>query len=110
MNNGFITNSNTSISNTSDTLTKADITQLLIKRNSLSKREAKHLVNLFFEEIYTALSAGNEVKLTGFGTFKICQKKSHLGRNLNTGALVPIAARKVVGFLPSQKLKEKLFL
>jgi integration host factor subunit alpha len=108
MSNCFIIKSNAF--NTPDTLTKADITQLLMKCNNLPKREARHLVNLFFEEIYIALSAGNDVKLAAFGTFKVHQRKPHLGRNISTGELVPIAARRMVNFLPSQKLKEKLSL
>lgn len=106
MSNHSITKLNTF--NISDTLTKADITQLLIKSNELPKHKARRLVDLFFEEMYVALSAGNEVKLTGFGTFKIRQRKSHLGRNLHTGVLVPIAARRVVVFLPSSQLKQKI--
>jgi integration host factor subunit alpha len=114
MTNRFISKSNIldilNTLNTLNTLTKADITQLLVLCNNLPKREAKQLVDLFFEEIYTTLSAGSEVKLTGFGTFEVRQRKSNLGRNIGTGTLIPIAARKVVHFLPSQKLKEKLLL
>jgi integration host factor subunit alpha len=90
------------------TLTKVDIVQTLIEQNGLSKREAKHLVELFFEEICLSLLSGKEVKLSGFGTFEVRQKPPRPGRNPRTGLLVPIEARKVVNFLPSLKLKQKV--
>jgi integration host factor subunit alpha len=88
--------------------TKADLTKTLIERNQLPKREARHLVELFFEEIRVALFAGNDVKLSNFGTFEVRHKTPRPGRNPRTGELVPIAARTVVTFQPSIKLKEKL--
>ncbi len=89
-------------------LTKAALTQTLIDRNQLPKREARHLVELFFEEICAALFAGNDVKLSNFGTFEVRHKTPRPGRNPRTGELVPIAARTVVTFQPSIKLKERM--
>ena len=53
------------------TLTKAELADLLFERVGLNKREAKDMVERFFEEIRLALAAGNSVKLSGFGNFQL---------------------------------------
>lgn len=87
------------------TLTKADLTELIVKQVGLKKREAKELVDTFFAEIRLALEEGEEVKLSGFGNFQVRDKASRPGRNPKTGESVPISARRVVTFHASQKLK-----
>jgi integration host factor subunit alpha len=96
------------IKNMSDarTLTKAELAELLFDRVGLNKREAKDLVEMFFLEIRNALSQGESVKLSGFGNFQVRQKPARPGRNPKTGEMVPIAARRVVTFHASQKLKD----
>lgn len=88
------------------TLTKAELAELLFDRVGLNKREAKDLVEMFFLEIRNALSKGDSVKLSGFGNFQVRQKPARPGRNPKTGEMVPIAARRVVTFHASQKLKD----
>ena len=56
-------------------LTKADLSEKLHEELGLNKREVKDIVELFFDEIRTALESGNQVKISGFGTFKILHKK-----------------------------------
>jgi integration host factor subunit alpha len=102
------THTTTNISKTSNTLTKASLVEALISSKGLPKREARHLVDLFFEEISAELSAGNEVKLSGFGTFEVRHKALRTGRNPRTGEPFPIDARTVVAFLPSDKLRDKM--
>ncbi len=87
------------------TLTKADLAELLFDSVGLNKREAKDMVEAFFEEISAALIAGDEVKLSGFGNFKLRDKPQRPGRNPKTGEAIPISARRVVTFHASQKLK-----
>ena len=87
------------------TLTKADLAELLFDSVGLNKREAKDMVEAFFEEIASSLIAGDEVKLSGFGNFKLRDKPQRPGRNPKTGEAIPIAARRVVTFHASQKLK-----
>jgi integration host factor subunit alpha len=87
------------------TLTKAGLTELLFERLGLNKREAKDMVEGFFEEIRTALERGESVKLSGFGNFLLRDKPQRPGRNPKTGEEIPISARRVVAFHPSQKLK-----
>jgi integration host factor subunit alpha len=90
------------------TLTKADLADLLFEQVGLNKREAKDMVEAFFEEIRTALEAGDSVKLSGFGNFELRQKSERPGRNPKTGEEIPITARRVVTFHVSQKLKGKV--
>jgi integration host factor subunit alpha len=88
-----------------DTLTKAELSDLLFEVVGLNKREAKEIVDIFFEEIRESLVAGNSVKLSGFGNFQLRDKPQRPGRNPKTGEEIPIAARRVVTFHASQKLK-----
>ncbi len=87
------------------TLTKAELAEMLFERVGLNKREAKDIVDTFFEEIRDALARGEAVKLSGFGNFQVRNKPPRPGRNPKTGETIPIAARRVVTFHASQKLK-----
>ena len=89
-------------------LTKADMAEMLFEELGLNKREAKELVELFFEEIRSALEQGNDVKLSGFGNFVLRTKNERPGRNPKTGEEIPITARRVVTFRPGQKLKARV--
>lgn len=89
-------------------LTKADLAESLFNELGLNKREAKELVELFFEQIRTALTRGEQVKLSGFGNFGLRHKSSRPGRNPKTGEEIPITARRVVTFRASHKLKERV--
>jgi integration host factor subunit alpha len=87
------------------TLTKAELTELLFEQLGLNKREAKDMVERFFEEIRLSLEKGDTVKLSGFGNFQLREKTQRPGRNPKTGVDIPISARRVVTFHASQKLK-----
>ncbi len=89
-------------------LTKADFSENLFDELSLNKREAKEMVELFFEEIKSALEQGQQVKISGFGKFELRDKKSRPGRNPKTGEEIPITARRVVTFRSGQKLKARV--
>ena len=89
-------------------LTKADIAEKLFEDIGLNKREAKEIVESFFEEIRSALEASEQVKLSGFGNFDLRDKRQRPGRNPKTGEEIPISARRVVTFRPGQKLKQRV--
>lgn len=89
-------------------LTKADIAEKLYEELGLNKREAKELVEVFFEEIRSALEQGENVKLSGFGNFALRKKNERPGRNPKTGEEISITARRVVTFRPGQKLKARV--
>jgi integration host factor subunit alpha len=92
----------------SDALTKADLAEKLFEDLGLNKREAKEIVELFFEEIRSSLEQNEQVKLSGFGNFDLRDKKQRPGRNPKTGEEIPISARRVVTFRAGQKLKARV--
>jgi integration host factor subunit alpha len=89
-------------------LTKADMAEYLFEELGLNKREAKDIVEMFFESIRAALERGEQVKLSGFGNFDLREKRQRPGRNPKTGEEIPITARRVVTFRPGQKLKSRV--
>ncbi len=91
-----------------DAMTKAELAELLFEQVGLNKREAKDMIDAFFDEIHKALERGESVKLSGFGNFQLRDKPARPGRNPKTGEIVPISARRVVTFHPSQKLKDMI--
>ena len=66
-------------------LTKANMAENLYEELGLNKREAKELVEVFFEEVRIALEDGEEVKLSGFGNFTLRNKNQRPGRNPKKG-------------------------
>jgi integration host factor subunit alpha len=91
-----------------ESFTKAELAEVLFDRLGLNKREAKDMVDYFFEELRGALERGEEVKLSGFGMFSLREKPPRPGRNPKTGEEIPITARRVVTFHASNKLKAKV--
>jgi integration host factor subunit alpha len=89
-------------------LTKAELADSLLEQIGINKRDAKVIVDSFFEEIRTQLESGVSVKLSGFGNFELRDKPQRPGRNPKTGEAIPITARRVVTFHPSQKLKTRV--
>ncbi|CBL44645.1 Integration host factor alpha subunit [gamma proteobacterium HdN1] len=89
-------------------LTKADLAERLFEELGLNKREAKEMVELFFDEIRVCLEQNEHVKLSGFGNFDLRNKRERPGRNPKTGEEIPITARRVVTFRPGQKLKQRV--
>lgn len=90
------------------TLTKAELSELLFDKLGLNKRESKDMVEAFFELLHGSLVKGQDVKLSGFGNFNIRRKAPRPGRNPRTGESIPIAARNVVTFHASHKLKAQV--
>jgi integration host factor subunit alpha len=89
-------------------LTKASMAESLFNELGLNKREARELVDSFFDDLRSALAAGEQIKLSGFGNFDLRDKNQRPGRNPKTGEEIPITARRVVTFRPGQKLKSRV--
>ena len=89
-------------------LTKAEMADHLSEKTNLNRREAKQLVELFFNELSQALIDGDQVKLSGFGNFELRDKRQRPGRNPKTGVEAKISARRVVTFKPSPMLKSQV--
>ena len=90
------------------TLTKADMVEHLYEELGLNKREAKDLVEMFFEEIRASLGKGQNVKLSGFGNFMLRDKTQRPGRNPKTGEEVMITPRVSVKFKAGSDLLKEL--
>ena len=91
-----------------NTIKKLDLVNHLHDTLGLNKVESKELVEAFFQEIKQSLKNNEDVKISGFGNFKILNKKERPGRNPKTGEPVTISARKVVTFKASQKLRKRI--
>ena len=89
-------------------LTKADMAKSLFNEMGLNKREARELVDSFFQELKACLADGEQVRLSGFGNFDLRDKNARPGRNPKTGEKVPIPARRVVTFRAGQKLRARV--
>jgi integration host factor subunit alpha len=89
-------------------LTKAHIAEILSEQYGFTKRQARQLVDSFFDELRSCLERGETVKLSGFGSFTLRDKPERPGRNPKTGQEIAITARRVVTFHTSQKLREKV--
>ena len=89
-------------------LTKAEMAERLYEELGLNKREAKEMVEAFFDEIRGALSHNEQVKLSGYGNFDLRDKKQRPGRNPKTGEEVPIQPRRVLTFRPSHLMKDRV--
>src|SRR5210317_1115910 len=89
-------------------LTKSDMADMLFEELGLNKREAKEIVEMFFEEIRASLESNEQVKISGFGNFELRDKGERPGRNPKTGEEIPITPRRVVTFKPGQKLKARV--
>src|SRR5688572_31941051 len=75
------------------------------KVGGFSKKEAAEIVEAVFDKMKEVLAKGEKIKISGFGNFVVRAKKQRIGRNPQTGAPIPISARRVLTFKPSQVLK-----
>lgn len=91
-----------------DTLTRADLADSLNVKVGLSRAESARLVESIIDLICGALERGENVKISGFGTFVLRDKTERVGRNPKTGVEVPILPRRVLTFRPSQILRDQV--
>lgn len=88
------------------TITRADLSEAVYQEVGLSRNESAELVESVLNEISESLIAGDNVKVSSFGSFIVRKKGGRVGRNPKTGEEVPIEPRRVLVFRPSQVLKE----
>lgn len=89
-------------------MTRAGLARAVHDRVGLPQAESARLVDEVLRTIADALVAGEEVKLTGFGTFTLRDKRERMGRNPKTGVAVPVTPRRVVGFRASQMVRDRI--
>ncbi len=87
-------------------MTKTDLINSLAENFDITKKDAGLFLNAILTEITDTLSAGEDVILTGFGSFKVVERAARTGVNPQTGAKIEIPATKVPRFKASKKLKE----
>ena len=91
-----------------NTLTRADLADVVHRRLGLSRAESASLVERVLHHMCHALSTGANVKISGFGTFILRDKGQRIGRNPKTGIEVPIAPRRVMTFRASQIMRDRI--
>ncbi len=90
------------------TLTRADLAEALHRQVGLSRSDSGRMVEQILTEMCEALSHGENVKISGFGTFVLRDKGERVGRNPKTGVEVPIAPRRVLTFRASQMMRDRI--
>ena len=95
-------------SENTQTVTRQDLAEAVYREIGLSRTESSALVESVIDYIVDTLEKGEHVKLAGFGTFSLRDKKQRIGRNPKTGEEVPITPRRVLVFKPSQVLRERV--
>lgn len=88
------------------TVTRVDLANVLRNRFGLTNADSYKMIDIIFDEIEQSLIHGEDVKITGFGTFKILSKSARIGRNPKTGVPAVISARKVATFHPSTNFRK----
>ncbi|HEX7751523.1 MAG TPA: integration host factor subunit alpha [Novosphingobium sp.] len=91
-----------------DTLTRAEIADAINRRLGLSRTESLAMVEAILRLMSDALAKGENVKVSGFGTFLLRDKSERIGRNPKTGVEVPITPRRVLTFRASQMLRDRI--
>ncbi len=94
--------------NSNGTLTRADLADTVHRRLGLSRAESASLVERVLHHMCHSLSEGQNVKISGFGTFILRDKGQRIGRNPKTGVEVPIAPRRVMTFRASQIMRDRI--
>jgi integration host factor subunit alpha len=89
-------------------LTRADLADALQREVGLSRADSAKLVEEILEHMCEALARGENVKISGFGTFVLRDKGQRVGRNPKTGIEVPIAPRRVLTFRASQRMRDRI--
>ena len=87
-------------------MTKTEIIEALASRVGLTKADAKRAVDGVFGAVADALSRGEKVTLTGFGTFEVRHRKARMGRNPQTGAPLHIPETNYPAFRAGKALKD----
>ncbi len=90
------------------TVTKADLVQAIYTVHNLSKQEASQVVEEFLDLAKDCLVGGDDLLLSGFGKFRVKDKKARRGRNPQTGEMLILDARRVVTFKPSGILRRRI--
>src|SRR6186713_47434 len=87
-------------------MTKADLVEEVAKVTELTRKDSEVIVDTLFESVIKALRVGDKLEVRGFGSFRVRQRNSRVGRNPKTGEKVEVPAKRVPYFKPSKELKD----
>ena len=93
---------------TKATVTRTTLVEALNQEVGLSRNECAELLEDFLRAITDRLAEGATIKISNFGSFSVRHKRARMGRNPKIGEEVPISARRMVMFKPSQRLKHRV--
>lgn len=89
-------------------MNKSELSAEIAERTDLTKAKAAEALDAFIDVVSGAMASGDEVRIVGFGTFAVVQRKATEGRNPRTGAVIKIAASKQPKFRPGKALKDQV--
>jgi DNA-binding protein HU-beta len=89
-------------------MNQADLIAHVADAAGLSKTDASKAIDAVLSAVSDELTAGNDVRLNGFGVFSTAERAAREGRNPQTGAAIQIAASKAAKFTPAKALKDRL--
>jgi DNA-binding protein HU-beta len=87
-------------------MTKTQIVEAVAKNASVTKAEGARVMEAVIKSITDALSSGERVTITGFGTFEVRQRAARMGRNPQTGETIQIPAQRTPAFRAGKSLKD----
>ncbi len=89
-------------------MNKSELVAAVAEKAGITQKETTKIINAFTEVVSEAIKERNEIRLVGFGTFKVRSRAARAGRNPKTGEQVEILAKEVPVFVPGKKLKQTL--
>ena len=89
-------------------MNKSELVEQIAKEVELPKVQVAKLVDAFTETIINALKNGDDVRLVGFGSFSVTDRKAREGKNPQTGEKIKIPAKKVAKFKPGQNFADQV--
>ena len=89
-------------------MTKTDLIAQVAANTEMSKKSAEQAVSAVFEALGKAMTEGEKITISGFGTFEVRERAARQGRNPHTGEAIEIAVAKVPAFKSGKALKDAI--
>ena len=89
-------------------MNKTELIAAVAAKTGITKKDAENIVSVTFDTIAQALSKGEKVQLSGFGSFEVKNREARVGRNPHTKEAIEIPASKAPAFKAAKALKDKV--
>ncbi len=89
-------------------MNRSELISAIVTASEVDKKTVEKVVDATFSQIVGTLAKGEEIRLVGFGSFKVSDRKARKGKNPRTGEAIDIPAAKAAVFKPGKELKDKL--